>query len=169
MSERRALGLAALVVLAVLVQVTTIARLPWLGSGGPDVVLLLVAAAALAAGPRVGAVCGFGAGLVLDLAPPADHAVGQWAFVCCLLGYAAGLAAREVRGSIVVPVVIAALTAAAGPPAFSLLGDLVGDPRAALGASIGRVPATLGWSLLLAPLAVPLTGRLVRGPARVHA
>lgn len=164
MSPRRGIALAVLVVLAVLLQVTTIARLPWPGAGAPDVVLLLVAAAALAGGPRLGAVSGFGAGLVLDLAPPADHAVGQWAFVCCALGYAAGLAARETRGSLVLPVLFAALTAAAGPPAFTLLGDLVGDPRAALGASIGRVPATLGWSLLLAPLAVPLAGRLVRGP-----
>jgi rod shape-determining protein MreD len=164
MSARRALGLAALVLLAALLQITTIARLPWPGAGGPDVVLLLVAAAALAGGPRVGAVSGFGAGLVLDLAPPADHALGQWAFVCCALGYVAGLAARDARGSLVLPVVIAALTAAAGPPAFTLLGDLVGDPRAALGASVGRVPATLAWSLLLAPLAVPLAGRLVRGP-----
>ncbi len=163
MSPRRCIGLGALVVLAVLLQVTTVARLPWLGTGGPDVVLLLVAAAALAGGPRIGAVCGFGAGLVLDLAPPADHAVGQWAFVGCVLGYLAGLAAREARGSFVVPIGVAALTAAAGPPAFTLLGNLVGDPRAALGASVAQVPGTLLWSLLLAPLMVPLAARLVRG------
>jgi rod shape-determining protein MreD len=164
LGRRRGAALAALLVLAVLVQVTTVTRLPLPGPGRPDLVVLLVAAAALAGGPRVGAVCGFGAGLTLDLAPPADHPLGQWAFVACLLGYAAGLAAREARGSVLLAAPVAALAAGMAPLAFAGLGRLLGDPRASLGSAAGLVPTTLLWTLLLAPLAVVGLRRLVRGP-----
>ena len=67
----------------------------------PDLVLLVVVAAGLAYGSELGLVLGFGAGLLLDLAPPADHYAGRWALALLVVGYVAGrLAARRVaRGS----------------------------------------------------------------------
>src|SRR4051794_37973746 len=56
----------------------------------PDLVLLVVVAAALAHGSEVGMVLGFGAGLLLDLAPPADHVAGRWALALMVVGYVAG-------------------------------------------------------------------------------
>ena len=49
-------------------------------------------AAALVRGPDYAALVGFAAGLVLDLAPPADHTAGRWALSLVLVGYLTGLA-----------------------------------------------------------------------------
>ncbi|MDQ3307474.1 MAG: rod shape-determining protein MreD, partial [Actinomycetota bacterium] len=57
----------------------------------PDLALLVVIAAALVRGPSYAALVGFAAGLVLDLAPPADHTAGRWALSLVLVGYLAGL------------------------------------------------------------------------------
>ena len=56
----------------------------------PDLVLLVVVAAGLAYGSELGLVLGFGAGLLLDLAPPADHYAGRWALALMVVGYVAG-------------------------------------------------------------------------------
>ena len=56
----------------------------------PNLCLLVVVAAALTRGPQFAAVLGFGAGLALDLAPPADHIAGRWALALVVVGYVAG-------------------------------------------------------------------------------
>lgn len=140
---------------AVLLQVTTVARIGWPGPADPDIVVLLVVGLALAAGPRAGALCGFGAGLLVDLAPPADHAAGQWALVLSLLGYGAGLLARDLRGRILGPVLLGGLAGLLAPLVFVVVGAVLGDPRADLLATLGRLPAAALWTLLFAPLVVP--------------
>ena len=54
---------------AVVLQSTVFARLGLPGAT-PDVVLVVVLVIALVAGPTVGAVTGFGAGVLVDIAPP---------------------------------------------------------------------------------------------------
>ena len=56
----------------------------------PNLCLLVVVAAALVRGPEQAAVLGFVAGLLLDLAPPADHVAGRWALALVVVGYVAG-------------------------------------------------------------------------------
>lgn len=159
MSTLRAPAVAALLVLTALVQGAVVARLPWPGSGEPQLPALAVVAVALATGPRIGAMTGFATGLLLDLLPPASHAVGQWAFVLCLLGYLLGMLADDVRHSARLMIPVAAVAAALGPLAFTLLGQLLADPRADLLGAVARLPAVALWTLLLAvPLAVPLAG-----------
>jgi len=80
-----------LVVVALVVQVSVLARLQLPGAV-PDLVLLTVVGLALVYGPVSGSLIGFGAGLLADLAPPADHAAGRYALVLCVIGYLAGLA-----------------------------------------------------------------------------
>ena len=63
----------------------------------PDLVLLVVVAAGLAYGSELGLVLGFGAGLLLDLAPPADHYAGRWALALMVVGYVAGRLAASGR------------------------------------------------------------------------
>ena len=52
--------------------------------------LFAVVALALTGGPLPGLLTGFLAGLALDVAPPASHAIGQYALVFCVVGYACG-------------------------------------------------------------------------------
>ena len=66
-------------------------------------------ALALAYGPGFGLVCGFAAGLAVDLVPPADHEVGRWALVLTLVGYLAGLGRDSSRRSAFVPLMVVAV------------------------------------------------------------
>ena len=89
MRVNRILLSAALVVVALVVQVSVLARLHLPGAV-PDLLLLTVLGLALVYGHVGGALVGFCAGLLADLAPPADHAVGRYALVLCVIGYARG-------------------------------------------------------------------------------
>ncbi|MGR6917704.1 rod shape-determining protein MreD [[Actinomadura] parvosata] len=85
---------AAAVVLAPLLQVAILERLPV----RPDLVMLVAVTAGLARGPNAGAVTGFAAGLLADLVPPAPPPLGRTALLLCLLGYAMGLLGGGLRG-----------------------------------------------------------------------
>jgi rod shape-determining protein MreD len=83
------LGIAVVAIMPA-VQVIGVNRLPIPGAS-PNLVLLAVVMLAAVHGPLPGAATGFAAGLVLDVAPPADHVVGRSALVLCLAGYVCGL------------------------------------------------------------------------------
>src|SRR3954464_13528093 len=94
MRVNRILLSAPLVVVALVIQVSVLARLHLPGAV-PDLLLLTVLGLAMVYGHVAGALIGFGAGLLAELAPPADHAAGRYALVLCVLGYLAGLAKPE--------------------------------------------------------------------------
>lgn len=94
MRVNRILLSSSLIVVALMIQVSVLARLHLPGAV-PDLLLLTVLGLALVYGHVGGALIGFGAGLLADLAPPADHAVGRYALVLCVIGYLAGLVKPE--------------------------------------------------------------------------
>lgn len=151
----RLTGLALLVLLAALTQVSLVARLDWPGAGQPQLAALVVLAVALRSGPRAGGVAGFGVGLLLDLLPPAAHATGQWAFVLCLLGALVGFLAADVAESALLGVAVGGVTAALAPLLFTLVGQVLGDPRAGVVHALATLPAvalsTLGLALGILP------------------
>jgi rod shape-determining protein MreD len=143
----------ALVATALVLQVSVLPRLPLPGAT-PDLVLLCVVGLALAGGPLTGAVVGFGSGLALDLAPPADHAIGRWALVLCLVGYAAGLAEDESDRSAFAPLLVVAAAAAGAAVLFAGLGALLGDPRVGWGPLLEVLPTAVLYDVALAPFVV---------------
>lgn len=166
MRLNRILLSAALVVLALVVQVSIFARLHLPGAV-PDLVLLVVVALALVHGHTAGALVGFGAGLLADLAPPADHATGRYALVLCLIGYLVGLVRPETGRlrSATVPM-LAVLAAAIGSTLlYALVGSLVGDTAARHVGLTGLVCTAALYDLLLAPFTVPLIMALARRTA----
>lgn len=150
-----------LLVTAFVLQVAVFARLPW-PSVAPDLVLLVVIGLSLVHGPLAGAVTGFVAGMLLDLAPPADTVAGRSALVFCIVGYAVGLLRKEAEGSVVatLAVVVAAVVAATGGTA--LLGALMGDPRVTWEALSESVPVVAAYDAALGPFVVPLIMILAR-------
>jgi rod shape-determining protein MreD len=164
-SPTRVAGLAAVLVVALAMQVSVLPRFPLPGPV-PDLVLVFVLAVALVTSPGAGAVAGFAAGLALDLVPPADHAAGRWAFVLCLTGYLAGQLAGEARRSAVVPLAVAGLAALFVPLGFALSGVFLGDPRSDPGVLVALLLGELIYVLLLTPFAVPAMARLVRSDSR---
>ena len=161
MPASRAALAAALVIVAVALQLTLLSRLPLPGAT-PDLVLVVVVALALAHGPGFGLTTGFGAGLAVDLVPPADHEIGRWALVLALLGYAAGLAKEETRRSAVVPVVVVAFAAGISVLLYASLGVLISDPQVTWAAVSELVPTAVLYAVVLSPFVVAAVLALVR-------
>ena len=152
---------AALLVVATILQVSVLSRLPLPGAT-PDLVLLVVIGLGLAAGPTTGAVSGFFGGLMLDAVPPSDGALGRWALVLTLVGWAAGRMQDSAERSAFVPVVVVAVLAPLSLLAFAGLGVLLGDPRVTADAVVASLPAATLYDVLLAPFVLPLVGWLCR-------
>jgi rod shape-determining protein MreD len=156
MRLNRMLLSATLVVVALVFQVSVLARLQLPGAV-PDLLLLTVVALALVYGHLGGAFIGFGAGLLADLAPPADHAAGRYALVLCVIGYAVGLAKPEngrIR-SVTGPMLVVAVAAIGSTLLYAGVGALVGDTAARHVGLAGLLFSAAVYDLLLAPFTVP--------------
>ncbi|MEV6672820.1 rod shape-determining protein MreD [Streptomyces sp. NPDC051162] len=163
MRINRILLSSALVVIALVVQVTVLARLHLPGAV-PDLMLLVVVGLTLVYGHTSGALIGFGAGLLADLAPPADHATGRYALVLCVIGYLVGLVKPEsgrVR-SATVPMLVVVAAAIGSTLLYAGVGSLVGDTAARNVGLSGLVLTATLYDLLLAPFTVPLIMALAR-------
>ncbi|MDQ8700966.1 rod shape-determining protein MreD [Streptomyces sp. LHD-70] len=163
MRVNRMLLSTTLVVVALVVQVSVLARLHLPGAV-PDLMLLTVLGLALVYGHVGGALIGFGAGLLADLAPPADHAVGRYALVLCVIGYLAGLVKPESGQlrSATGPMAVVVGAAIGSTLLYAGVGTLVGDTAAAhVGLGSLLFTATL-YDLLLAPFVVPAIMALAR-------
>ncbi|MFE0134782.1 rod shape-determining protein MreD [Streptomyces sp. NPDC059037] len=163
MRFNRILLSGTLVVVALVIQVSVLARLQLPGAV-PDLVLLTVLGFALVYGHVGGALIGFGAGLLSDLAPPADHAAGRYALVLCVVGYLAGLAKPETGRlrSATGPLVVVVGAAIGSTLLYAGVGALVGD-TAARHVGLGGLLFTAAlYDLLLAPFTVPLIIALAR-------
>jgi rod shape-determining protein MreD len=152
---------AASLAIALVVQLSVLNGLRLPGGGVPDLILVLVAALAMAEGPVMGMITGFVTGLCLDLAPPGSAAVGQYALVFCLVGWAAGrlspVASHSGRqsGGLVAAALLAIVVAAAEvlSAAVSLL---VAPGTVALSQVRLVLPSTIGYDLVLCPFVLYL-------------
>jgi rod shape-determining protein MreD len=164
-------GLLALAVLltALILQVSVLDRLP-LPGGHPDLVLVCVVALSLVGGPGYGAVVGFAAGLGADTLPPADHTVGRLALAFAIVGYAAGLVEDIEERSVLTTVAVVVMASAIAVGVFALVGALLGDPRVRLSAVEHSLVATVIYDVVLAPFVVPLVTGAARRvePAGLH-
>jgi rod shape-determining protein MreD len=153
-------GLAvALVVVALVLQVAVFPHVAWEGIV-PNFCLLVVVAAALVRGPAFAATLGFFAGLMLDLAPPADHVAGRWALALVLVGYVAGLMRQDTRISASTVVATVAASSFIGTSAYALSGLVLGDAVAGMGDLLRVIVVALLWDVLLTPFVLPGVMRL---------
>ncbi|MET9292654.1 rod shape-determining protein MreD [Streptomyces sp. NPDC003077] len=163
MRINRILLSTALVVVALVLQVGVLARLQLPGAV-PDLVLLTVLGLALVYGHVGGALVGFGAGLLADLTPPSDHAVGRYALVLCVIGYIAGLTRPENgrHRSATMPLIVVVAAAIGSTLLYAGVGALVGDTAARHVGLVSLLFTAALYDLLLAPFAVPLVMALAR-------
>jgi rod shape-determining protein MreD len=163
MRLNRILLSTALVVVALVVQVSVLSRLHLPGAV-PDLLLLTVLGLAMVYGHVGGALVGFGAGLLADLAPPADHAAGRYALVLCVIGYLAGLIKPETGQvkSATGPMVVVVGAALGTTLLYAGVGALVGDTAARQVGLPGLLISAAVYDLLLAPFVVPAVMALAR-------
>jgi rod shape-determining protein MreD len=163
---RRLLALALVLVVAVLVQSTVLARLTVAGVR-PDLLVLAVVSVAVATDPTTGAVFGFVAGLVADLL--FDLPVGVSALVYVAVGFAVGTVRVYVTSHR--PLVHLVLAGAASLASVWCCGLLLRVFDLSSWAAVLRAgPLVAVYNLLLTPFVYPvvwaLTERLPARPAQ---
>jgi rod shape-determining protein MreD len=163
MRLNRILLSTALVVVALVIQVSVLSRLHLPGAV-PDLLLLTVLGLAMVYGHVGGALIGFGAGLLADLAPPADHAAGRYALVLCVIGYLAGLIKPETGQvkSATGPMAVVVAAAIGSTLLYAGVGALVGDTAARHVGLVSLLITAAVYDLLLAPFVVPVIMALAR-------
>ena len=160
MRTAQLVALAALVIVVVTLQVSVLTHLSVAGVV-PDLVLVLVVAAALVRGPQSAAALGFVAGLALDLTPPADHTLGRWALTFVVVGYLAGLVRQDARQSSVAAAVVVAASSFVGTSLFALSGIALGDPGNSVSGALQVIPIAVVYDVAIALLILPVLSRLL--------
>lgn len=103
-------ALVITILFAVIVQPTFLAGLGLAGAT-PDLVLVVVVCWAITKGPGVGAIAGFIAGFLIDVAPPGNHLMGIASIILVLVGYFIGIIGSGPSRSFVRPLVISSIGA----------------------------------------------------------
>jgi rod shape-determining protein MreD len=154
MTQLRWLAALGAVLVALVVQVSLFPHLAWNGIV-PNLCLLVVVAAALTVEAPFALVLGFTAGLVLDLAPPADHVAGRWALALTIAAFLAARVRQDVRPSALAVVGTVAAASFAATSIFALSGILLDDPAMSVAGLLEVVLVALVWDVLLTPFVLP--------------
>lgn len=154
MTQLRWLAALGAVLVALVVQVSLFPHLAWHGIV-PNLCLLVVVAAALTVEAPFALVLGFTAGLVLDLAPPADHVAGRWALALTIAAFLAARVRQDVRPSALAVVGTVAAASFAATSIFALSGILLDDPAMSVSGLLEVVLVALVWDVLLTPFVLP--------------
>jgi rod shape-determining protein MreD len=152
--------------LFLIVELTVLDRLRVFGAG-PDIMLLLAVVAGIVGGPRVGALFGFAAGIILDLF--LETPMGLSALVFCLVGYAVGsIQGGVLRAAWWIPVVTTLVASVAGVLSYALVATVVGQPHLVT-THLLVVAAVVGiFNALVAPFALRLVRWSIAGSERAY-
>ncbi len=140
--------------LALVAQVCIVARLGLPFGGRPDLVLVLLAVLAMVEGPVVGAVLGFGIGILGDLM--SSHVLGQGAVVLCLVGYCVALVEDAPERPARVPLAAVGLACALGTLGYAAFAAILGESALGGGRILTRATAAGVYGLLATPFVFPL-------------
>lgn len=146
---------------AVIIELTLLSRLGLPGAT-PDLVVVTIVALSLAMGPVPGAVAGFTAGLLVDLAPPADTPLGVNALVYVAIGFVAGMVVDPRDRTVPIMIGIVGASAATATLAVATLDTLVGGGRVKWDEMAEMVLTSALYAVILAPLVILGVAWLVR-------
>lgn len=125
----------------------------------PELVVLVVGAAALRHGPVTGALVGLAGGWILDLIPPLGEPIGATALVMAAAGGLMGWASRWARLSVVLPWLIVIAGAVLVQAARVVTALAQGDGAAI---DLGGVAWTSGVTAIFAVVLLPLLTQVER-------
>jgi len=154
MTYLRWLAALVAVVVALVVQVSLFPHVSWHGIV-PNLCLLVVVAAALTVEAPFALLLGFAAGLVLDLAPPADHVAGRWALALTVAAFLAARVRQDVRPTALAVVGTVAAASFVATSLFALSGVLLSDPAMSVAGLLEVVLVAVVWDVLLTPFVLP--------------
>jgi rod shape-determining protein MreD len=165
----RVLAVGAMVLVAVAVQSTVLARLTLLGVI-PQLILVVVVSLAYTDGSRVGLTAGFFGGLLQDLLLP-QSIVGLTALVYTLIGYAVGnLRQFAPNESVWMPVFAVAVASAIAEAGYALLAITLGQEWVSITFTAKVAGLVVLYNTLLTPFVYPIARRVADRfrPERVY-
>ena len=148
-------GLVGVVILLAVILQVAVFNLVAVNGVVPNLALIVVVAASIARGPQLGAVVGFTAGLLIDLAPPADHVAGRWALALVIVAVLAGRVRGDARRSPLAGLTTVAVCSFVGTSLFALSGVVLGDHALPPGEMVQVIGIALLWDLVVAPFVLP--------------
>lgn len=153
MNWRQALIIAIAVFVAVIVQFTLLSRLGLPGAT-PDLVIVTVVALALTMGPVQGASAGFYAGVLVDVAPPADTLLGVNAMVYIAIGFITGFVIDPRDRTVPLMIGMVGLSAGAATIAVAAVDTLLGSSRVSWEHMPGMVLSSALYAVIMAPVVI---------------
>jgi len=165
MFARRFLVSFPIFLVVYVIQETIVSQFRIFGSGFSLFLIFALLWSALGT-PELGALTGFGAGLLMDLSQSSSGPVGQWTLIMILAGFSIsylGYGDDNFRGNPISLVVIVALTVPITRFIYLILGLMFGGE---LGSALHIFTSLIAsglWTVAIVPLLMPLVTRIHSG------
>jgi rod shape-determining protein MreD len=135
-------------------------RLP---AGGFSLILIFTLAWASMSTPEIGALTGFGAGLLMDLSETSPGPLGHWTLVLILVSFVISFLSYgddHVRANPLNIVFLVVAGVAGAQISFALFGLLLGQELGSITQVLFIFVGTVFWSGVVTPLLLPIISRL---------
>ena len=135
-------------------------RLP---AGGVNLILVVTLAWASMSTPEIGALTGFGAGLMMDLSQTTPGPLGQWTLVMILVSFVVSFLSYgddHVRANPLNIVFLVIGGVVGAQLSFALFGLLLGQQLGSIAQVLLVCAGTAFWSGVITPLLLPVISRL---------
>jgi rod shape-determining protein MreD len=135
-------------------------RLP---AGGFSLILIFTLAWAAMSTPEIGALTGFGAGLLMDLSETASGPLGHWTLILILVSFVISFLSYgddHVRANPLNIVVLVAVGVIGAQIAYAIFGLLLGQELGSIVQVLFICLGTAFWSAIVTPLLLPIISRL---------
>jgi len=131
--------------------------------GGLSLVLIFTLLWAALSTPELGAVTGFGAGLLMDLSQTTSSPMGQWTLIMILAGFSVsylGYGDDNFRGNPISLVIIVAIAVPLTRLVYLVIGLMLGSELGSvLQVGISLLSSAL-WAVAIVPLLMPIVTRV---------
>jgi len=135
-------------------------RLP---AGGFSLILIFTLVWASMSTPEIGALTGFGAGLLMDLSETASGPLGHWTLVLILVSFVVSFLSYgddHVRANPLNIVFLVAIGVVGAQIAYAIFGLLLGQELGSILHVLFICLGTAFWSAIVTPLLLPIISRL---------
>lgn len=162
MLARKLLATFPIFLFMFILQESVISQFRILG-GGISLFLIFTLLWAALGSPELGAVTGFGAGLLMDLSQTTSSPMGQWTLIMILAGFAIsylGYGDDNFRGNPISLVVIVAIAVPLTRLVYLVIGLMLGGEMGSVLQVFLSLLSSALWSVALVPLLMPVVTRV---------
>jgi len=131
--------------------------------GGFSLFLIFTLLWAALGSPELGAVTGFGAGLLMDLSQTTSSPMGQWTLIMILAGFSIsylGYGDDNFRGNPISLVVIVAVAVPLTRLVYLVIGLMLGGEMGSVLQVFTSLLSSALWSVVIVPLLMPVVTRV---------